>query len=175
MEKMIPVSKFIEESKGIKLSFVDEDTESMVVATIPFMWTGHILVFNREKIAKALDREEAQRPGVYLLCGESEKRNLLYIGEGYDIRKCLIEQDKTKDWWSKAILITSSGEPLNKTHLRYLVEQLVLHAKKIDRVIMNNVNDNPSTYVMSEAATAQMTDFLEKIIYVLSSLGFNCS
>ncbi len=67
--------------------FVDGDPEGMLTATIPFQWTGHVLVTGRTQLKDALKRDEASRPGVYLLLGETEDGPLLYIGESDDIGK----------------------------------------------------------------------------------------
>ena len=45
--------------KSIELYLVDGDPDGMLTATIPFQWTGHVLVTARTQLKKALQREEA--------------------------------------------------------------------------------------------------------------------
>lgn len=159
--------------RSIELFFVDGDPEGMLTATIPFQWTGHVLVTGRTQLKDALKRDEASRPGVYLLLGETEDGPLLYIGESDDIGKRIKNHDALKDWWSTAIFITSSGEQLNKAHIRYLESRLVEKAKLANKIPLHNGN-NPGTSALSEAAEAHMEDFLNNIYLVLPALKFDC-
>src|SRR6056297_268657 len=124
--------------RSIELFYVDGDPEGMVTAAIPFQWTGHVLVANRTQLKQALDRTETSRPGVYLLSGEVEGEPLLYIGETDDIGTRIKQHAAGKDWWSTAICITSSGDPLNKAHARYLEGRLIADARKLKKVKLDN-------------------------------------
>jgi hypothetical protein len=158
--------------KSIELFFVNGDPDGMLTATIPFQWTGHVLVTGRTQLKEALQREEAKRPGVYLLVGENEGEPLLYIGESDDIRRRIRDHDAKKDWWSTAIFITSSGEPLNKAHIRFLESSLVDKAKQVDKINLENGN-SPTLSPLSEASVAHMEDFLQNIYLVLPALKFD--
>jgi len=158
--------------RSIELFFVNGDPDGMLTATIPFQWTGHVLVTGRTQLKDSLKREEASRPGVYLLLGENDEGPLLYIGESDDIGKRIKNHDALKDWWSTAIFITSSGEQLNKAHIRYLESRLVEKAKQANKIPLDNGN-NPATSLLSEAAEAHMEDFLDNIYLVLPALKFD--
>ena len=108
--------------RSIELFFHDGDPDGMTTATIPFQWTGHVLVTNRTQVFDALKEPEASQPGVYLLVGETEEGQTLYVGETDEIRTRINQHIKsgTKDWWERAIFVTAQGEPLNKAHARYL-------------------------------------------------------
>ncbi len=162
----------LKKGRSIELFFVDGDPDGMLTATIPFQWTGHVLVTSRTQLKAALKREEASRPGVYLLLGENEDGPLAYIGESDDIGKRIKNHDASKDWWSTAIFITSSGEQLNKAHIRYLENRLVEKAKQVNKIPLDNGN-NPSASPLSEAAEAHMGDFLDNIFLVLPALKFD--
>ena len=57
-----------------------------VTATIPFQWSGHVLVTRRTQLKEAISRDEAKRPGVYLLIGDKDGENSLYIGETDELK-----------------------------------------------------------------------------------------
>jgi len=107
-------------SKGrsIELFFVDGTPDGMVTAAIPFQWSGHVLVTRRTQLKAALSREEATRPGVYLLVGEKEGQAILYVGETDELKTRVMNHASSKEWWDTAIIISSDGEPLNKAHVR---------------------------------------------------------
>lgn len=164
----------IEKSKGrsIELFFVDGHPQGMKTATIPFQWTGHVLVINRTQLPKAMLRPEIERPGVYLLVGEIDDRPFLYIGETDDVKKRLKNHAAQKDWWSEAICITSNGEPLNKAHARYLESKLISDALRLRKIKLDN-EQSPPERTLSEAARAHMDDFLENIYLVLPALRYD--
>jgi hypothetical protein len=155
--------------RSIELFFVDGDPGGMLTATIPFQWTGHVLVTNRTQLTKALQREEAGRSGVYLLVGEKDEEPLLYIGEGDNISRRIKDHEQKKDWWSTAILITSSGEQLNKAHIRYLESRLIERSIQVGKIKMDNGN-SPTILSLSESSESHMEDFLYNIYLVLPAL-----
>ncbi|MFA3920480.1 GIY-YIG nuclease family protein [Ruegeria hyattellae] len=158
--------------RSIELYFVDGDPGGMVTATIPFQWTGHVLVSSRTQIKEALARFEAGRPGVYLLVGDKDGEPFLYVGETDEIKTRITAHAAQKDWWSTAILITSSGEPLNKAHARYLESRLHAGASRLRKISLDN-SQSPTPSPLSEAAKAHMDDFLENIYLVLPALRFD--
>lgn len=164
----------VNKGRSIELFLVDGDPDGMLTASIPFQWTGHVLVANRTQLKKALNRPEASRPGVYLLLGEDEDiGSLLYIGESDDIGKRTNNHLNTKDWWSKVYFISSNADtPLNKAHIRYLESKLIEQAKLVGKISLENGN-SPNGSKLTEAAEAHMQDFLENIYLVLPALRFD--
>jgi hypothetical protein len=158
--------------RSIELFFVDGSPDGMVTATIPFQWSGHVLVTQRTQLKEAIAREEAKRPGVYLLVGDQDGQATLYIGETDELKARLTQHASTKDWWDTAILITSNGEPLNKAHVRYLEHKMFTDAKRIKKITLS-YGQAPSGSPLSEAARAHMEDFLENIYLVLPALRFD--
>ncbi len=101
--------------RSIELFFHDGDSEGMTTATIPFQWTGHVLVTNRTQVFEALEEPETSQPGIYLLVGKKNDSDTLYVGETDEIHTRIKQHIKEgkKDWWDKAIFVTAKGEPLN--------------------------------------------------------------
>lgn len=158
--------------RSIELFFVDGTPDGMVTATIPFQWSGHVLVTRRTQLKEAILREEAKRPGVYLLVGDKDGEATLYVGETDELKKRLTKHASEKDWWDTAILITSNGEPLNKAHVRYLEHRMFMDAKRINKISLD-YGQAPSGSPLSAAAQAHMDDFLENSYLVLPALRFD--
>jgi len=158
--------------KSIELFFVDGTPNGMVTATIPFQWTGHVLISQRTELDKALKRGETSRPGIYILIGESENKTRIYVGETDEIRTRITQHARQKDWWETLIVITSNGEPINKAHARYLEFQIFNRAKEVNKAELD-FGRSPSESTLSEAAKAHMDDFLENIYLVLPALRFD--
>lgn len=158
--------------RSIELFFVDGDAGGMLTATIPFQWTGHVLVANRTQLVQALKRPEMERPGIYLLIGDVEGKTTLYIGETDEIGVRLKQHAAQKDWWSTAICITSQGDPLNKAHARFLESRLLNDAKRLRKIRLDN-SQTPPVRTLSEASEAHMENFIENIYLVLPALRYD--
>lgn len=158
--------------RSLELFFVDGTPDGMVTATIPFQWSGHVLVTRRTQLKDAISRNEATRPGVYLLIGDKDGRKTLYVGETDELRTRLAQHASGKDWWDTAILVTSNGEPLNKAHVRYLESRIFNDALRINKVDLE-YGRAPTESALSEAARAHMDDFLDNLYLVLPALRFD--
>jgi hypothetical protein len=152
----------------LQLYFVDGKPDGMLTAEV-FNWSGHILVFPRTKVSAALSRTEASFTGIYILVGEQDDDTLAYIGEGENMRDRLANHDIRKDWWSKAVMVTSAGNKLNKAHVKYLESRLVQEARRIGRALLDNGN-TPLQPSLSEAEQANMESFLDTLLMVLPAL-----
>lgn len=156
--------------QSLELFFVDGTPEGILTAQI-FNWTGHVLVAPRIRLAEALERPEASYTGVYLLLGESDDSNLMktYIGESEDVAARIRNHDANREWWTQAILITSAANTLNKAHVRYLESRLIEEAVRAGRMEIENSN-TPSRPPLSEAAKANMEQFVEYLLTVLPAV-----
>ncbi len=155
--------------RSIELFFIDGRPDGMLTAIVPFQWTGHALMTSRNQIADALKRREAKRTGVYILMGENDEGPVAYVGEGEDISERIKSHAQNKDWWDKAVLITSNGEDLNKAHIKYLESRLVELARSLNKIDLENGNTPPRPS-LSESARANMEGFLDNILMVLPAL-----
>ncbi len=156
------------QGRSLELFFIDGNPEGMQTAEV-FNWTGHVLYFPRTQIAQALQRAAARHTGVYVLLGEDEAGPRAYIGESEDIALRIKSHDVQKDFWTHAALITTQANNLHKAHVKYLEARLIEEAKRIGRMPLDNGNA-PARPGLSEAARANMEEFLETLFIVLPAL-----
>lgn len=157
--------------RSLELFFINGRPDGMLTAEV-FGWTGHILSTPRTQIGEALKRQTSKYTGVYVLIGETEDGTKLYVGEGEDISQRIKSHDTNKDWWTKAILITSAANNLNKAHVKYLESRLVEKANTVGLSIVDNGNA-PTRPSLSEAALANMEAFLQNILMVMPAIGID--
>jgi hypothetical protein len=160
--------------KTVRLFLVDGTPTGLITAEI-MNWTGHVLVLPRSRLAEALTREEAGRTGVYLLVGDDPDQPLksrIYIGEGDNVRTRIAQhaQDQTKDFWSRACLITSKDQNLTKAHVRFLESRLIQIAKSADRATIAN-STGPMFKLLPESDIADMEFFLVQLQVILPVIG----
>lgn len=154
--------------RSLKLFFVDGNPEGMQTAEVA-NWTGHVLMAPRTSIVQAMARPEARHTGVYLLLGERDDLPLAYIGEAESIAERMARHVKEKDWWTKAVLVTSANNALHKANAGYLEARLIEVAKAADRIALDN-SSHPAKPSLSEADRSDMEVFLDYLLMVLPAL-----
>ncbi len=157
------------EGRTLELFFINGKPDGMLTAEV-FNWTGHFLVAPRTQLREALGRKEAKHTGVYILLGNKDGEPFAYVGEGEDISERIRNHDKDKEWWEKAILVTSSANNLNKAHIKYLEARLISEARAAKKIKLEN-GTTPEPRGLTEAARTNMEVFLDYALMVLPALN----
>lgn len=161
--------------RTLRLYLVDGTPTGILTAEI-INWTGKLFVAPRSQLADLTKRDEVRRTGVYLLVGpdpDRPGRDRVYIGEGDNVLKRLIDHDKdpAKDFWSRTAVVISKDENLTKSHGRYLESRLIEKAIAAGRAQLAN-GTKPPTPSLPEPDVADMEFFLEQVQLVLPVLDF---
>jgi hypothetical protein len=135
----------VSSGKSVRLFLVDGTPGGLLTAEI-MNWTGHIVAAPRSDLATLVKRPEASRTGVYILLGEDPEGIgglLAYIGEGDDVsarlyKHSMPEESGGKDFWNRAIVITSKDTNLTKAHARYLESRFIGLSLEANRATLVN-------------------------------------
>lgn len=163
--------------KLIRLFLVDGSPNGIKTLEISNM-TIYATIFPRPKLKEFLKRLEADKPGSYILLGnsiEDPEETILYIGEGDPVSERLKTHaigKNQKDFWDEAIVFTSKDDYITKTQIQYLESEMFKMASEAEGVRLVNAQ-KPSTPNLSEVDNAEMKDFLEGIKLILSSIEMN--
>ena len=160
--------------------FLADGTPGGLLTAEIMNWTGHIVAAPRSDLAQLLKRQEASRTGVYLLIGDDPDSlggSLAYVGEGDDIGKRLVQHAKPetqggKDFWERAVVLTSKDANMTKAHARYLESRLITLAKHANRAVLTNSTEPPLP-ALPEADVSDMDYFIAQTKIVLPVLGVN--
>lgn len=165
--------------KSVRLFLADGTPGGLITAEI-MNWTGHVLAAPRSDLPTLVKRPEVTRTGIYLLLGDdpdSPGNVLAYIGESDDVAKRLSQHARSetsggKDFWDRAIVLTSKDMNLTKAHAKYLESRLVWLANEAGRSRLINGN-TPPIAPLPEADTSDMEFFIEQARIILPVLGVN--
>jgi hypothetical protein len=165
--------------KSVRL-FLAEGTPGGLVTAEIMNWTGHVVAAPRSDLASLLKRPETSRTGIYVLIGDDPDSlggELAYIGEGDDVSKRLYqharaEEQGGKDFWVRAIVLTSKDTNLTKAHARYLESRFIAIAREASRVKLTN-STAPAPLVLPEADISDMEYFIAQAQIVFPVLGIN--
>lgn len=165
--------------KSVRLFLADGTPGGLLTAEI-MNWTGHVVAAPRSDLAALLKRPEATRTGIYILLGDDPDSlggQMAYIGEGDDVSKRLYQHARPegqngKDFWDRAIVLTSKDANLTKAHARYLESRFIILAVRASRARLTN-GTSPAPIVLPEADVSDMEYFIEQAKIVLPILGVN--
>jgi hypothetical protein len=163
--------------KQVRLFLVDGSPTGILTAEI-MNWTGRVVAGSRSELNDMLARGEANSPGVYFLLGEdplNPEERLLYIGEADDVAQRLRQHNSAstgKDFWNRAIFLTSKDANLTKAHVRYLESRLIALANVAGRFTLTNGNYPPPVN-LPEADISDMEYFISQAKIILPLLGLD--
>jgi hypothetical protein len=123
---------------------------------------------------------ETGRTGIYILLGddpESVGGQIAYVGEADDVSKRLYQHGRPedqggKDFWDRAIVITSKDTNLTEAHARYLQSRFISLGLQANRAKLTN-STAPEPIVLPEADVSDMEYFIEQARIMLPVLGVN--
>ncbi|PQZ99391.1 endonuclease [Arthrobacter sp. MYb224] len=165
--------------KSVRLFLADGTPGGLLTAEI-MNWTGHVVAAPRSDLGALLKRPEANRTGIYILLGDdpdSMGGTIAYIGEGDDVSKRLYQHSRSeeqggKDFWDRAILLTSKDANLTKAHARYLESRFISLAQKANRTRLIN-GTAPAPLPLPESDISDMEYFIAQAKIALPVLGVN--
>jgi len=158
--------------KSITIFLIDGVPEGRLSGELS-NWTGKAIKIPRRLLKESAQREELSRTGVYFLFGKDENNpegSSVYIGEGEDVYKRLLQHQKW-DFWTEAVVLVSKDENLNKAHIKYLESSLYNLASKAKRYTIKNANIT-SYSAISELEKASMIEFIENLKILINTMGF---
>ena len=138
--------------KHIELFLVDGEPGGITTANVSG-WTGHILSGPRTALTRILARDEAHRNGIYLLLGDDPdaiENIACYIGRTEDFSARFRQHDRQKDWWDRAVLISSRDDSFNEGHWGYLEARLVEIASTAKRCSLPDNAQTPQPRKLSD-------------------------
>lgn len=96
----------------------------------------------RSQLAAFIRTPEAQQVGVYFLIGELSEAGLprVYIGQSGNVGSRLVQQNQSKDFWNRALVVISLTYSMTQTHALFLGWFAISEATKAARYSLENGN-----------------------------------
>ncbi|MEO0743581.1 MAG: GIY-YIG nuclease family protein [Bacteroidota bacterium] len=158
--------------RTIQIFLPDGNPRSVRIAEITSR-TVHAVEVPRGSFEVAKGRDELRQVGLYFLFGEDESRAkpLVYIGESEDCYTRLLQHHQGKDFWSRAVAVTSKTLRFDKAQVRWLEWHAIREATRIGRFTTKNATA-PSEPYITEPVQADLLDSFDTIRVLLGTLGF---
>ena len=165
--------------KNISLFLIDGEPSGRIKCTLA-NWTGVAYKIPRTELERCKDRDDLSQSGVYFLFGTSEHsgENVVYIGqagtrkngEGILYRLQEHKRNPNKDYWTEAIVFTTSNNSFGQTEISYLEHCFCALANEAKRYIVKNATD-PMPGNLTEEKECELEEFIDYARIIMGALG----
>ena len=165
--------------KNIQQYLMDGIADGRIKCTLA-NWTGVVFKIPRIMLDLCRDRDDLKQSGVYFLFGSSDEtgKDVVYIGQagarknGEGILNRLQEHKRNpeKDYWTEAIVFTTSNNSLGATEISYLENRFCNMALSAKRYEVKNGND-PNPGNITEEKESEMEEFIDYAKVIMGTLG----
>ncbi|HPE39248.1 MAG TPA: GIY-YIG nuclease family protein [Bacillota bacterium] len=165
--------------KSINLFLMDGEPSGRIKCTLA-NWTGVAYKIPRTALDLCKERDDLKQSGIYFLFGTSDQtgNNVVYVGqagarkngEGLLYRLLEHKRNPDKDYWTEAVVFTTSNNSFGPTEISYLENRfcgLALAAKRYD---VQNGND-PTHGNITEEKESELEEFVDYARIVMGALG----
>ena len=143
-------------------------------------WTGVAYRIPRTGLEKCKERDDLKQSGVYFLFGTSDQTgdDMVYIGqagvrkngEGVLFRLQEHKRNPDKDYWTEAVVFTTSNNSFGPTEISYLENRFCNLADNAKRYIIKNGNDPTSGHI-TEEKESELEEFIDNARIVMGTFG----
>lgn len=169
----------VSRGKSINLFLMDGEASGRIKCTLA-NWTGITYKIPRTELEKCKERDDLKQSGVYFLFGTSDQtgKNMVYIGQagarknGEGILNRLQEHKRNpeKNYWTEAIVFTTTNNSFGPTEISYLENRFCNLAIESKRYEVKNEND-PSSGNVTEEKESELEEFIDYARIIMGTLG----
>lgn len=121
----------------------------------------------RESVSDLID-SVGSKYGVYLLLSDDK----VYVGQASDLSRRIKNHTTGKDWWNRAVVITTSDDSLTHTDIDYMEAKFIAKAHKNNTLDCDNKTGGNATKV-SNMQKIKLDQHIEESILLLEIIGIN--
>lgn len=165
--------------KSINLFLMDGEPSGRIKCILA-NWTGVAYKIPRVALDLCKERDDLKQSGIYFLFGVSDETGnpLVYVGqagarkngEGLLCRLQEHRRDSAKNYWTEAILFTTSNNSFGSTEISYLENRFCRLAVIAKRYDVKNGND-PTPGNITEEKESELEEFVDNARILMGVLG----
>jgi len=126
----------------------------------------------RTALGEFVAMPESQQVGIYFLVGELSAAGLprVYIGQSGNVGQRLTQHNQSKDFWNRALVVTSLTNSFTQTHVLFLEWFALAHAQNVGRYQLENGNAGARPHTPAPLE-ADCREIHETAAILLATLG----
>lgn len=163
-------------AKTLRLYLMDGDGNGRVKCSLA-NWTGIAYKIPRTMIDKCSDLSILNQSGVYFLFGTDDNdRPVVYVGQagsrknGKGLLLRVKEDHPSIDYWTEAIMFTTTNNSFGPTEISYLENRFCNLAVQAGRYQVKNGND-PNPGNITEEIECELEEYIDYAKIVMGTLG----
>lgn len=144
-----------------------DGTLSGVIRVENSSWNaGELFSSPRESVSDLLKTGACNKYGVYLLISS----DLVYVGQSSDLAKRLSQHITGKNWWERAIILTTKDDSLTHSDIDYLENILIEKAFAIKKLDCDNKKSGnpPKVDIFRRVFLGQ---YLDEALFLMQLIG----
>lgn len=167
--------------KTIQVFLMDGEPKGRIKCTLA-NWIGVAYKIPRIKIEHSRKIDLLSQSGVYFLFGQAYEADeeMVYIGqagarknnEGILNRLSEHKRSVEKDYWTEAVIFTTTNNSFGPTEISYLENRFYQLACQINRFIVKN-GVEPTLGNVTEEKESELEEFIDYAKIVIGTLGYN--
>ncbi len=144
-------------------------------------WTGVAYKIPRTTLEQSRKIEVLSQSGVYFLFGTTEESGSekVYVGqaglcknnEGVLHRIFEHKRSSEKDYWTEAVIFTTTNDTFGPTEISYLENRFYQLAKEAKRYEVGNSNE-PTVGNVTEEKMSELEEFIDYAKIIMGTLGY---
>lgn len=128
--------------------------------------SGELYSAPRESIDELMSSDACKKFGVYLLLSEE----MVYVGQSMDLATRIKQHLTGKDWWQRAIVLTTKDDSLNRSDIDYLESVLIDKANENNKLDCDNKKKgNPQK--VTRFRKVELEQYLEEAFLLMELIG----
>lgn len=154
--------------KVLNLLLDDGTLEGLMIVEDSTWNLGILLSCPRNSIEKLLGLEELQRYGIYFLLSKDK----VYVGQSSELKSRIEQHLLGKDWWERAIILTTKDDSLDKSDIDYLESVFIEISSKIGTLDSENKNKGNKRKI-DKFRQATLDEYIDEALFILRLIGID--
>ena len=153
-------------AKTINL-LLEDGTLNGVISIEDSSWnSGELYSAPRDSVDDLISSEACSKFGVYLLISDEK----VYVGQSSDLSKRIKQHKIGKDWWERAIILTTISDSLNRSDIDYLESVLIEKAAESNKLDCDNKNKGNKQKV-TRFRKVELDQWLDEALLLMELIG----
>lgn len=128
--------------------------------------SGELYSAPRESINELMSSDACKKFGVYLLLSEE----MVYVGQSMDLATRIKQHLVGKEWWERAIVLTTKDDSLNRSDIDFLESVLIDKASENNKLDCDNKKKgNPQK--VTKFRKVELEQYLEEAFLLMELIG----
>lgn len=157
-----------DKAKVINLLLSDGSLNGIMRVEDSSWYLGEMYSAPRDKIDELLKTNACNKFGIYLLLSS----DTVYVGQSIHLKKRIKEHILGKDWWEKAILLTTKDDSFSNDDIDYLESVLINKAFELGSLDVDNKTKGNFSKV-HDFRREILNQYLEEAMFLIALVGNN--